>query len=112
MTLRPASVAEAVLLRHPWPRLMPPSVGEGPARLLVAFVQHPEALGGLDVVNPLVVPPERFRVGLMRADMFCAAGILESDAAKALLGNAGRAATTRSVATALKLQSLTGDVRA
>lgn len=91
---------------------MPPSVGEGPARLLVAFVQDPEAQGGLDVVNPLVVPLERYRTGLMRADLFCAACILESDAAKALLGKAGRAATTRSGATVLKLQSLTGDVSA
>lgn len=94
------------------PRLMPPSVGECPARLSVAFVQDPETLGGLDVVKPRVVPPERFRVGLMRADLFCAAGILESDAAKALLGKAGRAATTRSGATVLNLQSLIGDVRA
>ena len=75
-------------------------------RVLVAFVQDTKALSSLAPVKSLVVPPEQFAVGKSAAYLFCAAGILESKAGAALLGKAGRSATTRNWATVLKLQAL------
>lgn len=79
------------------------------SRLLVAFVQDPKALPALAVVERLVVPPEKFLVGKAAAYLHCPNGILESKAGSALLGKAGRAATTRNWATVLKLQALAGE---
>lgn len=79
------------------------------SRLLVAFVQDPKALSGLAAIGPLVAPPEQFMVGPGAAYLHCAAGILESKAGEALLGKAGKAATTRNWATVLKLQALVGE---
>jgi uncharacterized protein (DUF1697 family) len=79
------------------------------SRFLVAFAQDAKALSGLAEVESLVVPPERFDVGKSAAYLLCAAGILESKAADALLGKAGRAATTRNLATVLKLQALVSE---
>ena len=77
------------------------------SRLLVAFVQEPKALAGLAAaIKTLVDPPERFAVGKNAAYLLCANGILESKAGVALLGGAGQAATTRNLATVLKLQAL------
>jgi uncharacterized protein (DUF1697 family) len=76
------------------------------SRLLVAFVQQPKALTGLASIGRLVVPPEQFAIGPQAAYLFCAAGILESAAGEALLGKAGRLATTRNWATVLKLHAL------
>lgn len=73
-------------------------------RLLVAFVQAPDALSSLDGIASLATPPERFIIGQHAAYLHCASGILESKAAKALLGKAGKACTTRNWATVLKLQ--------
>jgi len=61
----------------------------------------------LTAIESLIVPPEQFAVGKNAAYLHCAAGILESKAGKALLGGAGRSATTRNWATVLKLQALT-----
>jgi uncharacterized protein (DUF1697 family) len=79
------------------------------ARFLVAFVQEPTALPGLAAIAPLVVPAEQFAIGEQAAYLLCAAGILESKAGEALLGKAGRAATTRNWATVLKLQAMASD---
>lgn len=76
------------------------------ARLLVAFVQEAKALPSLAAIAPLVVPPERFAIGAAAAYLFCANGILASKAGAALLGRAGRAATTRNWATVLKLHAI------
>lgn len=76
------------------------------ARLLVAFVQNAKALSGLTAIAPLVKPPERFEIGAGAAYLFCANGILASKAGEALLGKAGRSATTRNWATVLKLHAL------
>ena len=76
------------------------------SRFLVAFVQDRGALSGLTAIEPLVVPPEQFVIGSKAAYLYCAAGILQSKAGAALLGKAGRAATTRNWATVLKLQAL------
>lgn len=77
-----------------------------PARLLVAFVQDAQALPGLETIGCLTVPPEEFAVGRHAAYLHCVTGILESKAGEALLGKAGKTATTRNWATVLKLQDL------
>jgi uncharacterized protein (DUF1697 family) len=76
------------------------------SRLLVAFTQDPKGLSSLAVIAELVTPSERFFVGRHCAYLHCADGILQSDAGSALLGRAGRAATTRNWATVLKLHKL------
>ena len=78
-------------------------------RFLVAFVQDAKALPSLAAIESLVVPPEQFAVGKNAAYLFCAAGILASKAGKALLGKAGKSATTRNWATVLKLQALANE---
>ena len=78
-------------------------------RFLVAFVQDAKALLSLAAIESLVLPPEQFAVGKNAAYLFCAAGILESKAGKALLGKAGKSATTRNWATVLKLQALASE---
>lgn len=75
-------------------------------RLLMAFVQDAKSLAAIRDIESLVVPPEQFAVGRNVAYLFCARGILESKAAVALLGRAGRMATSRNLATALKLEAL------
>lgn len=79
------------------------------ARLLVAFVQDAGALSALTAVGSLVVPSEQFALGEHAAYLLCAPGLLESKAATALLGKAGRSATTRNWATVLKLEALAHD---
>jgi uncharacterized protein (DUF1697 family) len=76
------------------------------SRLLVAFVQERKALAGLAAIERLIAPPEQFAIGSHAAYLYCAAGILQSEAGEALLGKAGRLATTRNWATVLKLQAL------
>ena len=75
-------------------------------RFLVAFTQDGKALAGLAEVAKLVVAPEKFSVGKHAAYLYCANGILESKAGVALLGKAGKAATTRNWATVSKLEAL------
>jgi len=79
------------------------------SRFLVAFVQDAKALSTLAVVESLVVPPEKVAMGRNAAYLLCADGILESKAGAALLGKAGRLATTRNWATVLKLQALASE---
>ena len=76
------------------------------SRFLIAFVQDTKALAGLAAIESLVVPPEQFATGKNAAYLHCAAGLLESKAGEALLGKAGKSATTRNWATVLKLQAL------
>ncbi|MBY0273834.1 DUF1697 domain-containing protein [Candidatus Binatia bacterium] len=84
----------------------PIAVDEGQhARLLVAFAQDAQALRTLKAIEPLVVVPERFAIGRHAAYLLCPRGILESKAGEALLGKAGRAATTRNWATVMKLHA-------
>jgi uncharacterized protein (DUF1697 family) len=75
-------------------------------RLLVALVQDAKSMSDIRAVEPLVISPEQFAVGRNAAYLLCARGILESKAALALLGKAGRMATTRNLATILKLEAL------
>lgn len=81
------------------------------SRYLVAFVQDSKALSGLAVIESLIVPPEQFAVGKNAAYLLCATSILESKAWEALLGKAGRAATTRNWATVLKLEASVRQLR-
>lgn len=76
------------------------------SRFLVAFVQDPGSLSSLAAIEPLVVTREQFSVGRNAAYLLCATGILESKAWEALVGKAGKSATTRNWATVLKLQAL------
>ena len=80
------------------------------ARLLVAFAPDAAALSTLRPVGSLVVPPEQFALGAHAAYFYGPFGSLKSEAGKALLGRAGRAATTRSWKTVLKLQELADSI--
>jgi uncharacterized protein (DUF1697 family) len=79
------------------------------SRLLVAFVQDTKALPGLAAIEALVEAPEQFAVGKRAAYLLCAPGILESRAGAALLGKAGRSATTRNWTTTLRLEALANE---
>lgn len=82
------------------------------SQLLVVFAQDKAVLSGLGAVESLVVSPETFLIGKNAAYLHCASGILDSPAAAALLGKAGKAGkgvTTRNWATVLKLQALVGE---
>lgn len=81
---------------------------EAHSRLLVAFAQDRAAIQGLRSLVPLVRPSERLLLGSHAAYLLCPGGLLESKAATALLGKAGRAVTTRNWATVLKLRDLLG----
>ena len=85
---------------------------DDPSRLLVAFVADAGMLSAMSAIEPHVVAPEQFHVGTCAAYLHCASGILESKAAEALLGKAGKAATTRNWATVLKLQALVAKIDA
>jgi uncharacterized protein (DUF1697 family) len=76
------------------------------SRFLVAFGQDRSALQSLASLVPLAVEPERFIVTGEAAYLRCPAGVLESKVGAAILGNAGRAVTTRNWATVLKLEAL------
>lgn len=78
------------------------------SRFLVAFTQEPKFLGDLTAIEPVVKAPERFAIGKHAAYLHFAGGILKSKAGEALLGKAGRRATTRNLATTLKLHALAG----
>jgi uncharacterized protein (DUF1697 family) len=79
------------------------------SRFLVAFVQGTKSLPSLAAIEPLVVPPERFAVGKSAGYLLCSAGIAESKAGRALLGKAGKAITTRNLATVLRLHALANE---
>ncbi len=78
------------------------------SRFLVAFMQEPKSLEDLAAIEPLLKAPERFSIGKHAAYLHFADGILKSKAGEALLGKAGRRATTRNLATTLKLHVLAG----
>ncbi len=77
-----------------------------PSRLLVAFVQESSTLPALAPVASLVTSPEQFVLTEQAAYLYCPAGLLESRAGEALLGKAGKMATTRNWTTVIKLHSV------
>jgi uncharacterized protein (DUF1697 family) len=96
-----SSEFNAVITQNPLAR-----IAEDHSRLLVAFAQDPAAIQALAALAPMVQSPERLCIGSRAAYLFCPGGLLESKAASALLGKAGRAVTTRNWATVLKLGGL------
>jgi uncharacterized protein (DUF1697 family) len=82
------------------------TVAEDHSRLLVVFAQDSTGLASLQSLGDQVTPPEAFLLTNEAAYLHCPNGILESKAAAALLGKAGKAVTTRNWATVLKLQAL------
>jgi uncharacterized protein (DUF1697 family) len=82
------------------------SIAAEPSRLLVAFAATAADLDALAPLAPLSSPPERFLLGKHAAYLWCPEGILKSRAAEALLGKAGRSATTRNWATVAKISVL------
>ena len=76
------------------------------SRMLVAFTQDREGLASVSSIASLVSPREKFLAGRHAAYLYCVDGILESKAGAALLGKAGKSATTRNLATTLKLCEL------
>lgn len=84
--------------------IVPPEAGH--SRFLVAFASDARRLEQLVALRPLVTAKERFVIGEHAAYLHCASGLLESEAATALLGKLGREVTTRNWATVLKLDAL------
>ena len=78
------------------------------SRFLVVFTQDSATLAELAAIASLVTPPERFAIGRHAAYLYCTDGILKSKAGESVLGKVGRRATTRNLATTLKLHALAG----
>jgi len=76
-------------------------------RLIVVFRQDPKTLRDLDAVGAVVKKPERWHLGRHAAYLYCANGILQSAAGKALLGH--KHTTNRNWATVLKIGALLTD---
>ena len=78
------------------------------SKFLVAFAPDSAALSGLEPLQSLTQPPERFVIGEEVAYLHGANGILGSKVAAALFGKHGKLVTTRNWATVLKLLVLSG----
>ena len=85
------------------------AVATDPSRLLVAFTREAKALEELATLSSLLKSPERLHVGGHAAYLWCANGILASKAGEAIVGRAGRSATTRNWATVLRIDALLRD---
>jgi len=101
VVVKASSEFRAIVSENP---IIPPD--DEHSRFLVVFSQQAGALRDLRDVAPLIRTPERFVIGRRAAYLHCAGGILESKAASALLGQAGRGVTTRNWATVLKIRDL------
>jgi len=104
VVVKSASELATIVSENPLAKAAP-----DPSRLLVAFVQDTKSLSGLAAIEALVKPPEKFTIGKNAAYLLCTSGILKSKAGEALLGKAGKAATTRNWATVLKLHALASE---
>ena len=78
------------------------------SRLLVAFTADDRSLAALQPISALVRAPEQLHIGSHALYLWCPNGILKSEAAAALLGRLGRAATTRNWATVLRISEILG----
>ena len=74
--------------------------------VLVAFTQDAEALASLKPIAPLAKAPDQFVMGKNAAYLHVPRGSMKSKAGVALLGKAGSSATSRNLATTLKIASL------
>jgi len=77
-----------------------------PSRLLVAFTRDARSLANLAAIDGATDGTDEFHLGRYAAFLHCRAGLLASRAARALLGKAGKVATTRNWSTTLKLHTL------
>jgi uncharacterized protein (DUF1697 family) len=84
-------------------------VATDPSRLLVAMTANSEALAAVKGLAKLPWGAERIHVGKHAGYLWCANGILESQAAVALLGGLKELGTTRNWATLQKIQALTDE---
>ena len=84
---------------------LPPPEAEH-SRYFIAFVQDQESLRDLAPILDLVAAPECFTIGPQAGYMYCPAGVLVSKAGAALLGKAGRIATTRNWSTSQRVAQL------
>ena len=76
------------------------------SRLLVAFTADDQGLAALQPIATLVRAPEQVHTGTHALYLWCPNGILRSEAAAALLGRPGRAATTRNWSTVLRISEV------
>jgi len=77
-----------------------------PSRLLVAFTRDVRSLATLAAIDDATDGTDEFHLGRHAAFLHCRAGLIASKAAQALLGKAGKVATTRNWSTTLKLHTL------
>jgi len=77
-----------------------------PSRLLVAFTADAASLAALEPVTQLARGTERVLLGEHALYLWCPDGILQSKAGEALLGKAGKTATTRNWATVTRLLAM------
>lgn len=99
--VKSAAEFAAIVARNP---IVPPAAEN--ARFLVAFTMDNTRLQALASLQPLLQAQERLAVTEQAAYLHCAGGLLQSRAAEALLGKAGRHLTTRNWGTTLKLAAL------
>ena len=81
-------------------------VATNPSRLLVAMTADAKALGALKALASRGWGKEKVHVGKHAAYVWCAEGILESQALEALLGALGTGGTTRNWATLSRVHVL------
>ncbi len=101
VVVKSAGDVEAVVAENPLVRR-----ATDPSRLLVAFTADAVALAALRPLGALVEAPEAFHVGRHAAYLWCPNGSLKSKAGEALLGRAGKDATTRNWATVGKIRQM------
>jgi uncharacterized protein (DUF1697 family) len=81
-------------------------VATNPSRLLVVMTADTKALGALEALASRRWGKERVHVGKHAAYVWCANGILESQALEALLGALGTGGTTRNWSTLSRIHAL------
>jgi uncharacterized protein (DUF1697 family) len=81
-------------------------VATNPSRLLVAMTTDAKELGALQALADRGWGKEKVHVGKHAAYVWCADGILESQALEALLGALGTGSTTRNWATLNRIHAL------
>ena len=81
-------------------------IANDPSRLLVALTNDAKSLAALESIANAEWGSEEFHVGKHAAYVWCAHGILESEAGVALLSGMGQSCTTRNWSTIAKIHAL------
>jgi uncharacterized protein (DUF1697 family) len=76
-----------------------------PAKHLVEFVAHPRSLVPLRSLLKDSWTPDALAIGSQAANLWCAAGVIDSKLSQMFAHRAGESVTTRNWATVLKLQA-------